>query len=81
MSRIFAAYSIGGLIGPALGAVGGIAGPFTLYLALVLIAIPLVLRIDHPTIRTFSSDRSALSAPGVSGWRPPPSCSPIWRSG
>ncbi len=28
MSRIFAAYSIGGLVGPALGAVGGTAGPF-----------------------------------------------------
>ena len=35
MSRIFAAYSIGGLVGPALGAVGGTAGPFTLYLVLV----------------------------------------------
>jgi MFS family permease len=64
MSRIFAAYSIGGLIGPALGAVGGIGGPFTLYLALVLIAIPLVLRMDHPTSRTFSSDRSALRSRG-----------------
>jgi hypothetical protein len=28
MSRVFAAYSVGGLIGPALGAFGGIHGPF-----------------------------------------------------
>jgi MFS family permease len=61
MSRIFAAYSIGGLIGPALGAIGGVAGPFTLYLALVLVAIPLVLSVDPPARRSvFSSDRSAL---------------------
>ena len=33
MSRIFAAYSVGGLIGPALGAFGGIRGPFLAYLA------------------------------------------------
>jgi hypothetical protein len=64
MSRIFAAYSIGGLIGPALGAVGGIGGPFTLYLALVVVAIPLVLRLDQPASRAFSSDRSALRSRG-----------------
>ncbi len=65
MSRIFAAYSIGGLIGPALGAIGGVAGPFSLYLALVLIAIPLVLRLGQPAQRsTFSSDRSALRLRG-----------------
>jgi MFS family permease len=65
MSRIFAAYSIGGLIGPALGAVGGVAGPFTLYLALVLGAIPLVLRMDKPAQpRAFASDRSALRLRG-----------------
>ena len=32
MSRIFAAYSVGGLIGPALGVFGGIHGPFIAYL-------------------------------------------------
>lgn len=65
MSRIFAAYSIGGLIGPALGAVGGTTGPFTLYLVLVLAAIPLVLGMDQPTQRrAFSSDRSALRLRG-----------------
>ena len=65
MSRIFAAYSIGGLVGPALGAVGGTTGPFVLYLALVLAAIPLVLTMSPPTEqRVFSSDRSALRSRG-----------------
>ncbi len=65
MSRIFAAYSIGGLVGPALGAVGGTAGPFTLYLVLVAAAIPLVLRMQQPAERRpFASDRSALRSKG-----------------
>ena len=65
MSRIFAAYSIGGLVGPALGAVGGTAGPFAIYLTLVLVAIPLVLWMEQPaTRRPFSSDRSALGSRG-----------------
>ena len=65
MSRIFAAYSIGGLVGPALGAVGGTAGPFTLYLALVLGGIALVLRMQQPAKRQpFVSDRAALRSRG-----------------
>jgi MFS family permease len=65
MSRIFAAYSVGGLVGPALGATGGTSGPFAAYLVLVLVAIPLVLLVREPTERrAFSSDRSALRAPG-----------------
>jgi MFS family permease len=65
MSRIFAAYSIGGLVGPALGAIGGIAAPFTAYLALVLAAIPVVLLMGGPSERrALSSDRAALRARG-----------------
>jgi MFS family permease len=65
MSRILGAYSIGGLIGPALGAVGGISGPFVLYLALVLAAIPLVLAMEAPAERrAFATDRSALRLRG-----------------
>jgi MFS family permease len=65
MSRIFAAYSIGGLVGPALGAIGGISGPFLAYLALVLAAIPFVLLAGEPTERrVFSSDRTALRERG-----------------
>jgi MFS family permease len=65
MSRIFAAYSVGGLVGPALGATGGTSGPFVAYLVLVLAAIPLVLLVREPTERrAFSSDRSALRTRG-----------------
>ena len=65
MSRIFGAYSIGGLIGPALGAIGGISGPFLLYTALVLGAIPLVLAMEGPVERrAFAADRSALRLGG-----------------
>jgi MFS family permease len=65
MGRIFAAYSIGGLVGPALGAMGGISAPFIAYAALVVAAIPAVLLVAGPTERrTFSSDRAVLRARG-----------------
>jgi MFS family permease len=63
MSRIFAAYSIGGLVGPALGAIGGVSAPFGVYLALVLAAIPPVLLVAEPAERrAFESDRAVLRA-------------------
>ena len=40
MSRVFAAYSAGGLIGPALGALGGVRWPFLAYLVVLLLALP-----------------------------------------
>jgi MFS family permease len=65
MSRILAAYSIGGLVGPALGAIGGISGPFIAYLALVLAAVPVVFLAGEPSERrAFASDRAALRARG-----------------
>jgi hypothetical protein len=61
MSRIFAAYSAGGLIGPALGAFGGVRAPFLAYLVLLLAALPLVLLVGEPaTRRAFAADRGAL---------------------
>jgi MFS family permease len=61
MSRVFAAYSVGGLIGPALGAFGGIHGPFLAYLVLILLALPVVLVVDPPASRReFAGDRAAL---------------------
>jgi MFS family permease len=61
MSRVFAAYSVGGLIGPALGAFGGIHGPFLAYLVLLLLAVPAVLLVaESPTRREFGADRAAL---------------------
>jgi MFS family permease len=65
MSRIFAAYSVGGLIGPALGVFGGIHGPFLAYLALLVAAIPLVLVVPEPaTRRDVAADRAALRTRG-----------------
>ena len=67
MSRIFAAYSVGGLLGPALGALGGVSAPFLAYAMLVLIAIPAVMAMGPTrTARRFSADRSALRLPGFS---------------
>ena len=61
MSRVFAAYSVGGLIGPALGAFGGIHGPFLAYLVLLLLALPVVLLVGEPaTRREFAADRAML---------------------
>ncbi len=67
MSRILAAYSVGGLLGPALGALGGVRSPFMAYLALATATAPLVapLRLGAPTSsRAFHSDRTALRLPG-----------------
>jgi MFS family permease len=65
MSRVFAAYSVGGLIGPALGVFGGIHGPFLAYLGLLVLAVPLVLFVAEPTTRRdFAADRTALRTRG-----------------
>jgi MFS family permease len=65
MSRVFAAYSVGGLIGPALGVFGGIHGPFLIYLVLLVVAMPLVLFVGEPaTRRDFAADRGALRTRG-----------------
>jgi MFS family permease len=65
MSRIFAAYSVGGLIGPALGLFGGIEGPFAAYLALLLAAVPLVFFVGEPAVRReFAADRGVLRSGG-----------------
>jgi MFS family permease len=65
MSRIFAAYSVGGLLGPALGALGGIQNPFLAYLLLLGLAAPMVLLVAEPgTRRDFAADRNVLRTGG-----------------
>jgi MFS family permease len=65
LTRIFAAYSVGGLLGPALGAMDGIRTPFAAYLGLVLLGFAVLLVLGHPTRRQrFESDRGALRLPG-----------------
>jgi len=65
MSRVLAAYSIGGLVGPALGAIGGIRGPFAAYLVLVLVGFAVVRTVSPPQVdRRFEGDRAALRLRG-----------------
>ena len=64
MSRVFAAYAVGGLVGPVLGSIGGIARPFTAYFVLVLVAGVLVAVMgESQSTRSFDTDRSALRLP------------------
>jgi MFS family permease len=65
MSRVFAAYSAGGLVGPLLGAIGGIRGPFLAFALLVLAGSPLVALLGEPRERReLTADRAALRLPG-----------------
>ncbi|MER7372463.1 MFS transporter [Streptomyces lanatus] len=65
MSRIYAAYSAGGLLGPLLGAVHGVRGPFVAYLALVVLAVVPVATLRLPSaVGAFTTDRHAVRSPG-----------------
>ena len=65
MSRIYAAYSIGALIGPGFGALGGTRRPFLAYLVAVLAGSVLAAVLPPPrTRRTFHPDRTVLRRPG-----------------
>lgn len=61
LTGVLAAYSIGAVAGPALGAVGGIRGPFLLHMALTIAAFtPLVVLRTRATGVRFGADRSVL---------------------
>jgi ACDE family multidrug resistance protein len=60
MARILAAYSVGTVLGPALGALGGIALPFLAYAVLLLALLPVAVWLPDPGPRTYVPDRSAL---------------------
>ncbi|MFF3327448.1 MFS transporter [Streptomyces sp. NPDC002889] len=65
MSRVFAAYSAGGLLGPLLGAIQGVRGPFLAYLFLILLAGVPVLALRLPArAGAFTSDRRAMRSRG-----------------
>lgn len=65
LTGLLAAYSVGGVAGPGLGAFGGIAGPFAAHLALVGAAAAVLGLLGAPRERpAFRSDRAALRAPG-----------------
>jgi MFS family permease len=65
LTGILASYSVGGIIGPAMGAVGGIRGPFLIHMTAVLIVTAALLLLPRPekAVR-FGSDRSVLRTPG-----------------
>jgi MFS family permease len=64
LTGVLAAYSVGGIAGAGLGAVGGIRGPFLLYLGLTLAAAGAVRLLGKPHQRAvFRSDRTALRTP------------------
>ena len=65
MSRVFAAYSAGALLGPALGALGGVRTPFAAYLGLAALGAGAASLLGPPEARRpFRADRSAMRAPG-----------------
>jgi MFS family permease len=65
LSGVLAAYSVGAIAGPAMGAVGGIRGPFLVHLAAVLMAAVAIAAIGAPRERAqFGSDRAALRTAG-----------------
>lgn len=65
MSRVFAAYSVGAIAGPALGALGGTRLPFVAYACLAALCLPLVVALPPPRLRrVFHSDAALLRSPG-----------------
>ena len=65
LARIFGAYGVGGLIGPAIGGVGGIRLPLVIYVGALAVGLVVSSRLGSPPARrAFSADRSALRRPG-----------------
>jgi MFS family permease len=65
MSRVYAAYSAGALIGPALGSLGGVRLPFAAYLVLVVACMPLAIVLPPSRrSRSFALDTQVLRSNG-----------------
>jgi MFS family permease len=64
MSRIYAAYSVGALVGPGLAALGGIRLPFATYAAVVLVCLPLVMVLPAATAHTMTRDLTMIRTRG-----------------
>jgi len=65
LSQVTAAYSLGSVAGPAIGAIGGVRGPFVAHLALIAAGAGAVVAIGTPeSPARFGSDRAALRTPG-----------------
>lgn len=65
LTGVLAAYAVGGIAGPAFGAVDGVAGPFLVHLGVTVAAGAAVVVLRRPQLRPqFRSDRAALRTPG-----------------
>jgi MFS family permease len=65
LSGVLAAYSVGSIAGPAMGAAGGIRGPFLIHMvAVVLAAVALAVVGTSRQQADFGSDRAALRTAG-----------------
>ena len=64
LTGVLAAYSVGAVAGPALGAAGGVRAPFLLFFALVALAGAALPLVGRPAERpVFGSDRAVLAHP------------------
>jgi MFS family permease len=65
LTGILAAYSVGAILGPAMGGAGGIRGPFLVHLGAVLVVAAGLVAVGAPRERiAFGSQRTALRSPG-----------------
>jgi MFS family permease len=65
LTGVTAAYGVGAIVGPALGAAGGIRTPFLIHAAVVVLLAAALSRIGAPRERiAFRSDRAALRTRG-----------------
>ena len=65
LSGVLAAYSVGSIAGPAMGAAGGIEGPFLVHLAASVLGAAAIAAVGAPRERAqFGSDRAALRTAG-----------------
>jgi MFS family permease len=64
MSRIYAAYSVGALVGPGLATLGGVRLPFATYATIVVVCLPLVVALPAPTAQTVTRDLTMIRTRG-----------------
>lgn len=60
MSHVFAAYSVGGLLGPGIGALDGVRAPFAAFLALVGFGLAAALTLPRTGRSSLRADRGVL---------------------
>ncbi|GEM_PF-1482230 len=64
MSRIYAAYSVGALVGPGLATLGGVRLPFATYATVVLLCLPLVVALPTAKASNVTRDLTMIRTRG-----------------